>query len=181
MILTAKNNKQVFLRRLEERDFDHLFVYLQGLSPETKKRFGPHPFDRQSVLDFYTSSTNNWGYVAEDVETAEIVAYSIIKIGYLAHDGTRLQSYGLVFNDQTDCTFAPSVADSWQSFGIGNALFEFILADLEKASIQRIILWGGVQADNDKALNYYKKNGFKTVGQFQNNVHNYDMILEISQ
>lgn len=182
MIIAAKNHKQVFLRRLNERDFGQLFDYLQGLSAETKKRFGPHPFDRESVIDFYNSSKDNWGYVAEDVETSEIVAYSILKMGYLTHDASRLQSYGLTLNGQTDCvaTFAPSVADLWQSCGVGNALFHFILSELENTPIQQIILWGGVQMDNYKAVNYYKKNGFITVGHFQNNVQNYDMILELS-
>jgi diamine N-acetyltransferase len=121
----------------------------------------------------------NLGYVAVDAETGEIIAYSIIKRGYIENDGKRLQSYGITLNNKTDCTFAPSVADAWQTCGIGNALFHFILSDLKTMKIKRIILWGGVQADNTKALNYYKKNGFSIAGQFYHNGENYDMIVEI--
>jgi diamine N-acetyltransferase len=178
MQIEAKNNRQVFLRRLHSNDFDKLFDYLQNLSTETKKRFGPHQFDRQSIIDFYGLNTN-LGYIAHTIDTKEIIAYSIIKIGYLEHDSLRLQSYGITLDNQTDCTFAPSVADLWQSCGIGNYLFHFILSDLTATKIERIILWVGVQADNEKAVNFYKKNGFKTLGQFTYNGENYDMIHNI--
>jgi len=108
------------------------------------------------------------------------VAFSIIKRGYLEHDGYRLQSYGFVPDAITDCTFAPSVADHWQSLGVGNSLFHFLLADLKASGIKRIILWGGVQSDNQKAVNYYLKNGFIKLGQFEHNGLNDDMILEVA-
>jgi diamine N-acetyltransferase len=180
MQIEAKNNQQVFLRRLNSNDLDNLFHYLQNLSTETKKRFGPHNFDKQSIVDFYDLNTN-LGYVAHTVDKKEIIAYSIIKIGYLEHDGLRLQSYGLAPDNKTDCTFAPSVADLWQSCGIGNHLFRFILSDLTATEIERFILWGGVQMDNERAVNFYRKNGFKTLGQFTYNGENYDMIYNYRQ
>jgi ribosomal protein S18 acetylase RimI-like enzyme len=178
MQIEAKNKQQVFLRRLNSNDLDNLFDYLQKLSTETKKRFGPHKFDRQSIIDFYDLKTNI-GYIALTIDTNEIIAYSIIKIGYLKHDSSRLQSYGIILDNNTDSTFAPSVADLWQSCGIGKKLFQFILLDLSKTEVKRIILWGGVQMDNEIAVNYYNKNGFKTLGQFAYNGENYDMIYEI--
>lgn len=179
MIIETKNNRQVFLRRLNSNDLDNLFDYLQNLSAETKKRFGPHKFDKQSIIDFYEYPESHLGYVAHDTETKEIIAYSIIKIGCLENDNIRLQSYGMTLDNKTDCIFAPSVADFWQSCGIGNKLYSFILSDLKMKGIKRIILWGGVQMDNDKAVNYYKKNNFKTLGQFTHNGENYDMAFDI--
>ncbi len=178
MIIKTKNNREVILRKLSTVDYEDLLNYLDGLSIDTKKRFGPHPFDKQSIADFYLDDTHI-GYIAQETETTSIVGYSIIKIGYLQQDRFRLQSYDLRLDEKKDVTFAPSVADSWQSCGIGNALFHFILANLKPAEISRIILWGGVQAGNDKAVNYYKKNGFQTLGEFQHNGLNYDMVLQI--
>jgi hypothetical protein len=178
MQIEAKNKQQVFFRRLNSNDLDYLFDYLQNLSTETKKRFGPHNFDRQSIIDFYDLKTNI-GYIALAIDTNEIIAYSILKIGYLEHDSSRLQSYGMKLDNNTDSTFAPSVADLWQSCGIGNKLFQFILSDLSKTEVKRIILWGGVQTNNEIAVNYYNKNGFKTLGQFAYNGDNYDMVYEI--
>jgi len=119
------------------------------------------------------------GYVGIDAETKEIVAYFIIKTGYLEHDGHRLQSYDIELNAINDCTLAPSVADEWQSCGLGKQLFQFIISELRKKGIKRIILWGGVQMDNEKAIHFYKRNKFKTVGQFSHNGENYDMVLSL--
>lgn len=179
MIIKSKSNKEVFLRKLTLSDIDPLSDYLQNLGPDTVKRFGPHGFDKQSISALYWNPDEYTGYIANDMETSEIVAYSVIKKGHLEHDGYRLQSYGLEPNDKTDCTFAPSVADRWQSLGVGNSLFLFMLADLKANGIKRIILWGGVQSNNQKAVSYYQKNGFKCLGQFEHNGLNYDMILEI--
>lgn len=179
MIIKAKNNREVLLRKLGAEDLDKLAGYLQHLSPESKMRFGPHPSDISSVTDIYTNRDDHTGYIALDTETGGIVAYSVIKRGSLDHDRQRLQSYNLTLDPETDCTFAPSVADEWQSLGIGNNLFQFILSELKFAGIKRIILWGGVQCENHKAVNFYKKNDFRILGQFEYNGLNYDMVLDI--
>lgn len=178
MIIQAKNNQFYFLRKLNLSDIDNLYCYLQNLSTETKNKFGPHRFDKDSLWEFY-GNNSNVGYIAQDDETKKIIAYSIIKTGYLEHDFPRLQSYGITLSHLTDCTFAPSVADDWQSFGVGNNLFKFICSDLQSIEIKRIILWGGVQAENLKAINYYKRNGFYILGQFSYNGENYDMCFDI--
>ncbi len=180
MIIRAKNNKQVLVRRLNYDDFDKLVIYLSKLSPETVSRFGPHDFDKKAILTMYENCSNHKGYIAQDAETSEIIAYSIIKLGYIEHDSSRLQSYGINPDDTTDCTFAPSVADKWQSQGVGNSLFNFMLLDLKAKRIKRIVLWGGVQSNNTRAVNYYIKNGFRKLGEFQHNGSNYDMVLELN-
>jgi diamine N-acetyltransferase len=179
MLVQTKNNKQVLLRRINETDLDNLFTYLQLLSDVTKNRFGPHQFNKQTIAELF-SNNNHWGFIAVDVSSNRIVAYAIVKLGYLEHDSHRLESYGLQLNHETDCTFAPSVADDWQSSGLGNQLFQFILSELKaKTNVKRIILWGGVQTSNQKAVNYYQRNGFKILGTFHYNVENYDMILDL--
>ncbi len=179
MIFKAKNNQPVLLLKLVSDDIDKLCAYLNLLGSDTLKRYGPHKFDKESVIELYRHTDTYSGYIAQDVETSGIIAYSVIKTGYLEEDGSRLRTYGLLPDETTDCTFAPSVADEWQSQGVGNALFNFLLQDLTAKGIRRIILWGGVQSDNQKAVNYYLKNGFKKVGHFEHNGPNDDMILEI--
>ena len=172
-------NKEIHFRRLRSNDYDSLFDYLQNLSIETTSRFGPHLFDKQTILDFYTNSADHTGFIAVDPSTDEIIAYSIIKTGYLNHDSSRLMSYGLELSNKTDCTFAPSVADLWQNYGIGKALFNFILSDIITKGISRIILWGGVQSDNKRAIEFYLRNGFRILGEFEYNGLNMDMMYEI--
>jgi GNAT superfamily N-acetyltransferase len=182
MVLTrfqTKNNKTITIRKLQSTDLENLSYYLQNLSEESKKRFGPHPFDLQPVIEFYKEPNIHQAYIGENPDAQEIIAYSIIKFGILEADFQRYLSYGIELNHQTDCEFAPSVADAWQSCGIGNAMFQFILEELKKTAIQRIILWGGVQADNEKAVQYYLKHGFQNMGLFTHNGENFDMILEV--
>jgi diamine N-acetyltransferase len=179
MITETKNHKKVSLGYLDRIDIDQLVKYLQQLSPETKSRFGPHPFQKEAIQEFYTSSTKYTGYVATYAENNSIIAYSIVKHGHLEHDRNRLTSYGLTLHENTDCTFAPSVADGWQGLGVGNAMLQFIISDLKIRGIDRIILWGGVQGDNQKAVNYYLKNGFTILGQFTHHGENYDMCMII--
>lgn len=179
MIIKSKNKRQVLLRSLNSNDLDDLFVFLHNLSEETKKRFGPHKFDKQSIIDFYTPGGLNSAYIACDLITNQIIAYFIIKHGYLDYDAVRLLTYGLVPDKKTDCTFAPSVADDWQSCGIGAQMFQFIMSDLKASEIKRIILWGGVQKDNTKAVNFYRKNNFEILGKFTHNGENYDMYHDI--
>ncbi len=172
-------NKEIHFRRLRTNDYDSLFEYLQNLSTETTSRFGPHLFDKQSIIDTYEKSDDHIGFVAVDPETDGIIAYSIIKTGCLNHDSSRLMSYGLELNNKTDCTFAPSVADLWQNCGIGKALFNLILSEIIAKGISRIILWGGVQSDNKRAIEFYLRNGFRVLGEFEYNGLNLDMIYEI--
>lgn len=167
------------MRRLDSGDLEKLLDFLHHLSADTQKRFGPHSFDRQSVIDFYDNPQKHWAVVAEDLESGAIVAYFVIKTGYLEHDSARLMSYGLTLDAQTDCTFAPAVADDWQSLGLGNRLWGFSLTELKRRGLRRVILWGGVQSDNERAVNFYRKNGFRWLGRFEYNGWNDDMILTI--
>jgi GNAT superfamily N-acetyltransferase len=178
MMLRIKET-YVELRRLSPEDFGILYDYLQNLSAESKKRFGPHSFERQAIADFYQHSEEHLGYVAIDNTTHEIIAYAILKIGFFEHDRFRLEGCGLKLDSRTDCNYAPSVADAWQGCGLGNAMFQQIKSDLSAKGIRRMILWGGVQSDNEKAIRFYRKNGFQTLGTFAYHGWNEDMILDI--
>lgn len=170
----------ILLLRFATTDTNLLFQYLQNLSSDTKKRFGPHPFDKQSIRDFFRPDTSNRGYIALDSQNQIIVAYSIIKIGVLAHDLPRLQSYGIRPDEKTDATFAPSVADAWQGQGLGKKMLQFVLDDLrDDTEVKRLILWGGVQADNKQAVRFYENNGFRMLGAFVYHGENYDMMMEM--
>lgn len=174
--VTTRDHRQAHIRPLTFNDFDRLTHYLQRLSPESKRRFGPHPFDRDSVEAYHRLHPDVTGFIALH-EEVEVVAYALIKQGLIAEDIPRLTGYGLRPDAQTDCTYAPSVADEWQSCGLGTLLFELIREDCRQKGFQRIILWGGVQSTNTKAVNYYNKLGFIHLGTFEHNGPNDDMML----
>jgi diamine N-acetyltransferase len=178
MKIITKNNQELWIRKLDDRDLDLLSIYLANLSEETRRRFGPHPFDRYSLSNVFEQSHLHSGYIAINPSGDEIAAYSIIRKGFLEHDSPRLSSYGLTLDHSRDCTYAPSVADAWQGKGIGEAMFSFILEDLNAMGFSRMILWGGVQCSNLKAVGFYNKLGFTTLGKFEYHGENHDMILE---
>jgi ribosomal protein S18 acetylase RimI-like enzyme len=166
------------IRRLVRTDLERLIEYLQTLSPETRSRFGPHPFDRHSVELFYNDSTNR-AYLAVHSDSGAIAAYCIVKSGFIEYDIERFRSYGIIPDNSADYTLAPSVADAWQSCGLGSVVLRFILDDLIQTNAKRLFLWGGVQASNQRAVNYYQKFGFRLLGQFFHQVDNFDMVLDL--
>jgi diamine N-acetyltransferase len=172
-----RDGREIVLRRLDLSDLSALAQYLDSLGEATRRRFGPHPYDLNSLNDFY-HTPRHIGFIAIDT-AGMIVSYSVIRIGFLHHDQPRLESYGLKLDHDTDACFAPSVSDQWQSLGVGDIMLSYILDELRAMDIRRVILWGGVQADNEKAINYYLKNGFRTLGDFEYHGLNLDMMLEV--
>ncbi len=155
-----------------------LETYLCNLGHNTRSYFGPHAFDTASLSRFYEDPMNR-AYIATNEN--RIVAYAILRQGFLQHDAPRLFSYGLQLNQDTDVSFAPSVADDWQGRGLGKEVFYYILNDLSKGNVTRLILWGGVQTANQRAIRYYQQLGFRTLGYFEYHGWNADMVYELPQ
>jgi diamine N-acetyltransferase len=49
VLVTLKNNTSVDIRLLKPAGEELLFTYFEKLSAETKSKFGPHPFDKNTV------------------------------------------------------------------------------------------------------------------------------------
>ena len=125
MQVQTKHRYPIVLQKLQNNNIEKLCTYLQQLSAETVLKFKPHPFSKQQIEQFY-SNPLHIGFIAIDVDTCNIIGYAVIKIGYLNDDQQRLNSYGIGIHTSTDCTFAPSVADAWQSQGVGSKLFTYL-------------------------------------------------------
>ncbi len=177
--ITLKNGQLITIRLLNEADGSRLMAYVTHLSAETRQRFAPHSFDKATIEAICAQINGDIVRYIAQTPDGELAAYMLVKIGVLPKDAGRMQSYGLPTDEQTDCTFAPSVSDRFQGSGLGSIMFEYILADLLRANKKRIILWGGVQAGNEQAIRYYQKLGFTKVGSFDRKGLNYDMIKEI--
>ena len=163
---------------MHNNDLRKLEIYLKNLSQETKNRFAPHGSELCELEKLFFTD-EYVGFISEIHNCDILVAYAVLKKGIVEHDRFRLQSYGLKLDSSLDCTYAPSVAEDWQSQGIGSALYQFVINYLKSNGFRRIILWGGVQATNEKALNYYRKYGFVELGSYEYYGQNYDMMKEI--
>jgi predicted N-acetyltransferase YhbS len=154
---------EIELRLLLPSDGELLFQYLQQFETESISHVTPHPFDRKTVTEIceHLQEELIHRYVAVNTSKQEIIAYMIVKPGFSGEDAGRYYSKSLFFDNSTTCTFAPSVSKEWQNSGLGSAMFDYILNDLRKFGFKTIILWGGVQATNSRALHYYIKHGGK--------------------
>ena len=105
----------------------------------------------------------------------------LIKQGMTEWDMNRYLARQQAYDYNSSVTFAPSVADAWQSSGLGMLMNNIIEDDLRKRNIKNIILWGGVQATNEKAVNFYEKLGYLFIASFwHDGKDNYDMVKKLN-
>ncbi|MGE5107674.1 MAG: GNAT family N-acetyltransferase [Sphingobacteriales bacterium] len=174
-----KNGQKASIRLLNDNDTQKLFSYLSSLSSETKSRFSPHSFDWQTVENICTNLDDVMRYVALEA-AGEIIAYMLFKQGMIEWDGKRYAERNQYFIYHTTVTYAPSVADGWQNSGLGTMMHRQIESVLKSKGIQHIILWGGVQVANERAMNFYKKLGYLLMGSFRHNeMDNQDMMKQL--
>lgn len=178
--VTIKNNINVAIRLLRSDDAEKLYHYLDSLSSESRSRFGPHPFDQNTIAEICRHPQNDTiRYIAENNEC--IIAYMLIQKGMIDADRKRYSEKNIFFDDDITATYAPSVADEFQSSGLGSSMFQLIENDLIAAGYSVIVLWGGVQASNSRAVHFYEKHLFRNMGSFwHDNKDNHDMIKNLN-
>ena len=150
--------------------------YFNQLSEGTKQYFAPHPFDVDTITAICKGSYKDYkAFIC--ILDGLIIAYAVIKNAPTAGELERFANSSIEINIENDYILAPSVADAFQSQGIGSILLDFVESELRKLKAEKIILWGGVQLRNKRAVHYYLKNGFKTLGEFSHNgLDNLDMV-----
>jgi GNAT superfamily N-acetyltransferase len=175
----------VEFRTVRATDVQILGDYFQNLSAETKRRYGPHPFDRETAKQLCESTdpadTLRMVAILGSGAKQRVIAYFILILGIRLDDVARYEKLDMPLQPKTDCTLAPSVADDFQAKGLGSTLMERLIENAKTLGRTRMVLWGGTQATNDRAIHFYHKHGFRTVGEFQEPLgfNNYDMILDL--
>lgn len=175
------NGSSICLNFYTDQDEDALLAYLLALSDSTRKRFGPHVFNRETLQQIFTIPSAYLGLLAREIGKSPVIGYCLVKNGLPDHDLPRLKAYGFNPMPGYDFIFAPSVADDWQGAGLGTVMLHHLVRHFSKVQPARFILWGGVQADNAPAVQFYRKNGFRELGTFEHNGLNYDMCLTLSE
>ena len=178
------SGQRVYFRPLRGDQAAELGAYFTGLSQATRRVYGPHPFDQETANGFCAAlaSARTLRMLAwvEEEGVECIVAYFVVELGVRAGDRRRYEALDLALHDKTDCTLAPSVVDAYQSQGLGSLMMQHLLRLLPRLGRQRLLLWGGVRADNPRAVHFYTKFGFRRVGEFQaGDTNNYDMIADL--
>jgi GNAT superfamily N-acetyltransferase len=179
------SGEPVTFRPLAASDAVALGRYFLSLSEETRRRYAPHPFDQATAdrlcAEIDPADTLRMIATLGDTPDAQVIAYLILVPGVDAAECARYAAAGMALDDAGDCTLAPSVADAYQSRGVGSLLLPELLRIARRLGKARMVLMGGVQATNARAVHFYEKHGFRFVAPFEGPPGrlNYDMILDL--
>ena len=185
--LTLRDGRRATVRPLGVADVAALTAYFTSLSEETRRRYGPHPFDAATAARLCAAwddpNTVRFLAVLDDgTAAAEIIAYMILTREIWPDDQARYNSYpgGDRLDVEHAACLAPSVSDAYQSQGIGGQMARQVLDWARESGLRQVILMGGVQAPNTRAYRLYESLGFRRMGEFwtrNGELLNYDMML----
>ena len=170
----------VTFRVLQQGDGPLFGRYLEGLSEATRQCFSPHAFTMETAQGLcdaidYTDTLRLIGTAGEGAQE-RMIAYFILTLGARESEIKRFSNYSIALDPDTDCRFAPSMADAYQNRGLGTVLAERVLAVAGRLSYTRVVLQGGTQKANLRGIHFYEKLGFRKVGAFTTSVENQDMM-----
>jgi len=182
--IALRDGTAVHLRALVAADGARLGAYFENLSAATRARFGPHPLDRATAdqLCATLDPSRTLRFVATLAADDLIIAYCILMLHVTEHEQARFAQYGLELISTLDCTVAPSVADAYQNQGLGVPLMKHVIDCARQLGRRCVVLLGGVQVTNERAVHVYQRLGFRTMGTFEypGGCWNADMRLELS-
>ena len=164
--------EQMILRPLLPSDVEKLARFLDGLSAESRRLSTFSGYDQDAAAELCDAIARYDKLRLAVVETSApaepIVGLMEFSFDLTAGDVERYAKYGCPLYPATDCRFGPTLADDWQNRGVGTRLLPAIFDMARRFGRRRILLWGGVLADNLRAIRYYEKNGFRHAGRFVN-------------
>jgi len=162
--IRTANGIELTVRPLAANDQEALASYFLGLSAETRRRYGPHPFDRQTAETLCASidPSKTIRFLALDPD-GRIVGYMILTREVSRGDRDRHRGQ---LTPGACASLAPSIADAYQDQGIGSQMAQHVLAAAAELGLEQVILMGGVQDSNKRAYHYYEKLGFQWVCSF---------------
>lgn len=171
------------LRPLIHTDAERLALFLCGLSPETRRfsTFDGYGLAAARDLCAAIARYDKLRLVLEDTTSGTIAGLFEIGLAITAGDRARYQAAGVHLTETTDCRFGPTLADAYQGRRIGTLTFPLVTDVVRQLGRTRIILWGGVLADNAHAIRFYEKNGFRHIGSFTgpDGHRSMDMMLDL--
>ncbi|MYS33817.1 RimJ/RimL family protein N-acetyltransferase [Streptomyces sp. KhCrAH-43] len=180
--LTLDDGADLVFRPLVHADAEGLAGFLGGLSRETRRM---SPFDGYGLaaaaeLCDAIARYDKLRLVIEDVASGRIVGLLEFGFDLVAGDIARYRDAGIALGP-TDCRFGVTLADDHQGRGVGSRVFPLVTEVARRFGRERVILFGGVLAENARALRYYEKNGFRAAGSFTgaDGVRSLDMIVDL--
>jgi GNAT superfamily N-acetyltransferase len=172
-------------RALAPDDGRRLGEYFLGLSDATRAVYAPHPFDRVTAdaicADLRPGELLRLVATVGPAGDERLVGYMMLHFFSREGEEKRYAACGLQLERSSDCTFAPCVADEYQGRGLGPLMATYLFEFLHRMGRRYVALQGGVQARNTRAVRFYAKLGFRKIGEFETQLLNYDMVLDLRQ
>jgi diamine N-acetyltransferase len=178
--ITLPDGDNATMRRLSQSDADAFAQFLESLSAETRRFYRPHALDeseaRRICALIHTDPALR--IIATPEGSNQIEAYVLAEFEIPDDEKGRYAGYGIVLDDGLDCRIAPGVADRWQGRGLGSAMLRHAIAALHRLGLRHVVLFGGTQVGNSRAIHVYRKLGFRPLGTFETKgIENIDMWI----
>ncbi|MGW3768256.1 GNAT family N-acetyltransferase [Actinomadura verrucosospora] len=181
--LESPDGVSLVFRPLVRTDAESLAGFLAALSPESRRFSGFDGDDLAAAQELCAAIAryDKLRLVLEEEASARIVGLLEFSLSLPEGDLVRYRRAGIHLDEATDCRFGLTLADDHQGKGLATLVLPLVCEVARRLGKRRIILWGGVLADNPRAIRYYEKNGFRRVGSFTgpDGQTSLDMILDI--
>ena len=178
MRLKSESGQEFILRKVSACDSEPLSQYFESLSAKTRKKYGPHPFTKEFAVELCTRKHDSAiRYVLTLAENKRFVGYFILEFQMSEELLNRYREQGIDLSDGKNPLFAPSIADDYQNTGLASLAMPDLIKAAKNLGAKSLVLMGGTQATNKRAIAFYEKFGFKHVCEFETKVLNYDMWL----
>ncbi len=169
-------NVHYTLRSLAAQDSMLLARYFAELSEETKTRFQPHPLTAEKARDI-TRNPHESTFRLVLFHGTRICGYFILEAEMSIHEKTRYAEHGIELESGLDVLFAPSILDEYQNTGLASSVMPHLLDLARRINARSLVLMGGTQETNARAIAFYEKFGFKRFGGYSTEMFNHDMRL----
>jgi GNAT superfamily N-acetyltransferase len=183
--LNTADGPEIVLRPLTHGDAEPLSGFLQGLSRESRRfsTFPGHDLAAARELCDAIARYDKLRLVLEETPSGRVVGLLELSLGLTPGDIARYRAAGIGLVEGADCRFGPTLADDYQGRGVGTLVLPLVTDAVRRLGRSRIILWGGVLADNARAVRFYQKNGFRQVGSFvgPDGALSLDMLLDLRE
>lgn len=174
----------IVFRPLLASDENELGEFLAALSAETRHFWHLDSYDQAAAQELCAAIGRydklRLAAITPQGATRLLTLFEF-SFGIPPGDLERYSGYGMPLDERTDCRFGPCVRAELQGSGLAHLLMPSTCEIARRFGKQRMILWGGVLAKNQRALRFYTREGFREVGRFThlNGMACIDMLLEL--
>lgn len=168
----------IYFRPLLRTDDKRLATFLENLSEQTRQFSTRESYDLDEAQSL-CSAINRYDKLrlVALIDNDLIIALFEFSLSIVDNDHQRFKKYNIQLNELTDARFGPCISDQYQNRQLGYWLFEKTKTIARQMGKERLILWGGVRRDNQRAIRFYEKIGFELFSDDQ--WENRDGILDL--